>query len=177
MSLVRTSRLMSTVYIGIGTNLGDRHKNLKSAVELLKGYINIEKISSIYETPPMGFEADTSFYNIVLSGNTELQPHQLLRKNQEIEREMGRVYYQDGQYHSRIIDLDILLYDDKFHSDAELKLPHPHIFERNFVLLPLLEIAPQIKVPGNPNKSYSDYLKKEMQNAIKKIENRVLTPC
>ncbi|MCB0477074.1 MAG: 2-amino-4-hydroxy-6-hydroxymethyldihydropteridine diphosphokinase [Crocinitomicaceae bacterium] len=167
---------MQTIYIGIGTNLGDRLRNLEKALELIKEYASVEKISSIYETPPFGFEASTNFYNIVIQVQSHLCPESLLQANQQTELALGRIYHNDGKYHSRVIDLDILLFEDLVFEKENLKIPHPHISKRNFVLLPLLEIAPEISVPGNNNLMYREFLDSSMHASINKVENRALIP-
>ncbi len=168
---------MYRAYIGIGTNLGDKRANLQKALEGISAYSDIRTISSIYETDAFGFESDSSFYNIVIEIHTSHSPLELLQLNQGIEKSMGRVYFNDGQYHSRIIDLDILLYENEILQTEILQIPHPYIQERNFVLMPLLEIAPNIGHPEDKKILFKNYLSESMQSTIKKIENSVLIPC
>jgi len=132
------------VYIGIGTNLGDRLKNIESAIAELKNIsgITVEKISSIIETAPIGGPCQGEYLNGVIKIKTEIKPRALLGILQNIEKKFGRKRtIRNGP---RTIDLDILLYDDKVINDPDLKVPHPRMLEREFVMKPLLEIEPQI---------------------------------
>ncbi len=134
-----------TVFIGLGTNLGDREKNLRQALEHIQAFIDIERSSSIYETEPVGYEDQDWFLNMVVEGHTRLSPLQLLRKLQEIENRIGRKRtIKNGP---RIIDLDILFYSDKVLTAENLIIPHPAIQNRSFVLTPLHEIEPDFVHP------------------------------
>jgi len=137
---------MATVYIGIGSNLGDRKKNCFRAIELLqeKG-INVTKSSSLYETEPWGVKNQPRFINMAIEIETKLKPKKLLRILKDIEREMGR--NESTKWSQRIIDLDILLFDNIVLNEDNLKIPHPLMHERDFVLIPLCEIAPHLKHP------------------------------
>ena len=139
-----------TTYLGIGTNLGDRAENLTRAVALISEQVGtVLACSSFMETAPWGFTSDNHFLNAVLAVDTALSPLELLRVTQSIERELGRLHKTvDGNYSDRIIDIDILLYDDLAINEAELTIPHPLIWERRFVYEPLLEIAPHLKAEG-----------------------------
>ena len=134
-------------YLGLGTNLGDRRDNLLRAVEHINEQAgHVLACSSFIETEPWGFSSDNAFLNAVIEIDTSLTPHDLLHATQEIERAMGRTHKSlDGMYTDRIIDIDILLYEDLKISDTELTIPHPLIWQRSFVYGPLLEIAPQLK--------------------------------
>jgi 2-amino-4-hydroxy-6-hydroxymethyldihydropteridine diphosphokinase len=134
-------------YLGLGTNLGDRKNNLLRAVEHINEQAgHVLACSSFIETEPWGFSSDNAFLNAVIEIDTSLTPHDLLHATQEIERAMGRTHKSlDGMYTDRIIDIDILLYEDLKISDTELTIPHPLIWQRSFVYGPLLEIAPQLK--------------------------------
>jgi 2-amino-4-hydroxy-6-hydroxymethyldihydropteridine diphosphokinase len=132
---------MNKVFLGIGTNLGDREKNLAEAMELIGERIFIPSVcSSVYETEPWGFESESKFLNLVIVIETELSPVILLEKIHEIELTMGRVR-DKNQYESRVIDIDILFYNDLVLDTGSLKIPHPHLHNRRFVLVPLSEIA------------------------------------
>lgn len=135
-----------TTYLGIGTNLGDRAENLTRAVALISEQVGtVLACSSFMETAPWGFTSDNHFLNAVLAVDTALSPHELLRVTQSIERELGRLHKTiDGNYSDRIIDIDILLYDDLTIVSEELTIPHPYILMRDFVYLPLGEIAPEV---------------------------------
>ncbi len=134
-------------YLGIGTNLGDRTDNLCRAVDLIDEQAgHVLACSSFIETEPWGFSSDNPFLNAVLKIDTLHTPHELLRITQAIERTMGRTHKSiNGNYSDRIIDIDILLYEDVVVNDAELTIPHPLIWKRSFVYEPLLEIAPHLK--------------------------------
>ena len=140
---------MAVVYLGLGTNLGQKEENLKIAVEKIKEEIGeVTSLSSFYETAPWGFESENSFLNAVGCVQTRHAPLEVLSLTQHIERELGRtIKSTDGQYHDRIIDIDILLYDDLILDTPELKIPHPLMTERNFVMDPLKEIAPELINP------------------------------
>lgn len=135
-----------TTYLGIGTNLGDRAENLTRAVALISEQVGtVLACSSFVETAPWGFTSDNHFLNAVLAVDTALSPHELLRVTQTIERELGRLHKTiDGNYSDRIIDIDILLYEDLTIVSEELTIPHPYILMRDFVYLPLGEIAPEV---------------------------------
>jgi 2-amino-4-hydroxy-6-hydroxymethyldihydropteridine diphosphokinase len=127
---------MREVFLGIGSNLGDREGNLRSAaVSIGKLAGGIMAYSSVYETEPWGFQSGEEFLNMVLKLKTAMEPAELLRCILSIELEMGRVRSM-SQYSSRIIDIDILLYEDLLVDDAGLTIPHPRLHERKFVLVP-----------------------------------------
>ena len=132
---------MNTVYLSIGTNMGDREANLKLAVKLLTEAqgVTVEAVSSIYETAPVGFVDQASFLNIAVRLLSSLSPSDMLRLCQEIEQELGRV--REFRWGPRIIDLDILLYNHENIETESLIVPHERMFERAFVLVPLMEIS------------------------------------
>lgn len=136
-----------TAYLGIGTNIGSRAANLHAALRMINeqaGHVLV--CSSFIETEPWGFHSDNAFLNAVVAIDTPHSPYELLRITQAIERTMGRTSKSvDGVYSDRIIDIDILLYDDVTMDDAELTIPHPLMWKRRFVYEPLLEIAPHLK--------------------------------
>jgi 2-amino-4-hydroxy-6-hydroxymethyldihydropteridine diphosphokinase len=136
---------MAVVYLALGTNLGNRHANLHRAVNALDAVVRITAASSVYETEPWGVTEQPRFLNMVVQGETELAPEELLRKLKSIEGALGRVA--SVRYGPRLIDLDILFYDDLVYSSNELQIPHPSLMERRFVLVPLAEIAPELKHP------------------------------
>lgn len=133
---------MHTVYLGLGTNLGDRHANISTAVRLLGERLGrVVRMSSLLETEPWGFSSPNKFVNAAVCVETSLTPRGVLAATQDIEREMGRTQKSlDGQYHDRPIDIDILLYDDLHVDEPDLKIPHPLMHERDFVMRPLGEI-------------------------------------
>ena len=137
---------MATLYLSLGTNLGDRQSNLDTALTLIGQRIGtIQNRSSVIETEPWGFESPNSFLNMVAQVLTDLKPLDVLKATQEIEKEMGRTSKSDTEgYKDRIIDIDILLYDDMVMDTPELKIPHPLMYSRRFVMEPLSEIAPHL---------------------------------
>lgn len=135
-----------TVYIGIGSNLGNREENCLKAIRLMEEQgIKVVKRSSLYETEPWGVKDQPMFINMVIEAETELTPQELLRVLKSIESAMGRV--ETKRWGPRLIDLDILFYDDMILDTPELRIPHPYIHERPFVLRPLGEIAPELEHP------------------------------
>ena len=137
---------MHQVYLGLGTNLGDKEANLKAALEeIAKRVGEITSQSAFYASEPWGFESDNSFLNAVCGVCTDLSPEETLLTTQEIERTLGRLKKSvNGVYSDRIIDIDILLFDDWQINTPELTIPHPLMWERDFVKIPLKEIAPDI---------------------------------
>jgi len=133
----------SQVIIGLGSNLGDRFAALSRALALLKEEAGvIVAVSSVWETEPWGFEADNQFLNMVVVLETIRQPRQLMQLFRSLEGRMGRKHSGGGKYESRIIDFDILLWQDKVISMPGLEVPHPKLADRRFVLEPLYEVAP-----------------------------------
>ncbi len=136
---------MAEVYLGLGSNLGNRERNIIEAVKRLGEKVQITRLSSLYETEPVGYGAQPWFLNAVCAGETGLAPHSLLDFLKAIEREMGR---SEGiRWGPRVIDLDILFYNGLVLSDEKLTIPHPRLHERRFVLIPLAEIAPNLVHP------------------------------
>ena len=133
------------IYLGLGTNQGDKEENLKRAIEMLSLALGTyTSLSSFIETEPWGFESQNSFLNCVVAFRTTLPPMELLETTEKIERELGRTAKSNGGvYHDRIIDIDILLYGNEIINTERLTVPHPLMHERDFVLNPLCEIAPQ----------------------------------
>ncbi len=134
------------VFISLGTNLGDRESNLRQAQEQMAADVEITVSSSIYETPPWEVVEQPAFFNQVLQGITILTPFRLLTFLKKIERGMGRV--KTFRFGPRLIDLDILLYDEHQVCNPRLTIPHPRMCERAFVLVPLAEITPDQLIPG-----------------------------
>jgi 2-amino-4-hydroxy-6-hydroxymethyldihydropteridine diphosphokinase len=134
-----------TVYLGLGSNLGDRQGNISRALKLLHPAVQVELVSSFYETEPVGYLDQPRFINAVCRGSTVLTPRELLHRVKEIERKLGRTPSFPNA--PRPIDIDILLYGSQVIRSPELTIPHPRLQERAFVLLPLAEIAPQLVHP------------------------------
>ena len=137
---------MALAYLGIGTNVGHRELNIENCILLITEKIgDVKSVSSIYETEPWGVEGQDYYYNIVLEVETSLYPLSLLQAVQQIENDLGRIRIE--KWGSRIIDIDILFYDDFVFSMDNLIIPHPYIAKRNFVLEPLSEISPDLIHP------------------------------
>ncbi len=147
--------MVHTAYLSLGTNLGDKEHNLVSAITEIGRRIGpVRAQSAFLATEPWGFESENTFLNAAIRVETELSPHALLKVTQQIERDMGRTQKSTVNcqlstancqlstvtYHDRIIDIDILLYDDLHINTPKLTIPHPLMYERDFVLIPLKEI-------------------------------------
>jgi len=149
---------MNIVFLGIGTNFGDRESNLKEAVARIEKHIGpVLKSSTVYETEPWGFQSGDEFLNIVVKVETKLNPTGLLKRILMVESLLGRVRG-EKQYSSRVIDIDILLYEGMVIDEKSLKIPHPMMHKRKFVLIPLCEIGPEMVHPVL-NKTISSLLK------------------
>ncbi|MEB2285426.1 MAG: 2-amino-4-hydroxy-6-hydroxymethyldihydropteridine diphosphokinase [Polyangiaceae bacterium UTPRO1] len=136
------------IYVGLGSNLGDRKANVREAEARLAELpdTRIVKASSLYESEPHG-NAKTWFINSVLEVETELEPEELLKRALAIEKAMGRKRVSGKRWGSRIIDIDLLLVDNQTINKKQLKIPHPEMHKRRFVLLPLAELAPHVTHP------------------------------
>ena len=147
--MLRCKRKKHDVYLGLGSNLGDRGENLKNAIKHINERIgDVISISAFYVTEPVGFDSQNQFLNAAIHVRARLSPATVLSVSQEIEQEMGRHTKSVAGVHTdRIIDIDLLLYDDLIFRSDELTLPHPHLHERDFVLMPLSEIAAEYKHP------------------------------
>lgn len=154
---------MKTVYLGIGTNLGEREENLRQAITLIGEHIgDITRVSSVYETEPWGFKSETTFLNLVVIAETELTPSGLLGRILMIEAMMGRLREGVG-YKSRVIDIDILFFGSRIFENKALTIPHPKIQDRKFVLIPLAEIAGDLIHP---------VFKKNIQELLKECKDK-----
>lgn len=138
----------NTAYLGIGTNLGDKATHIRQAVELIGQRVGtVLAVSSFYQSEPWGFVSDNRFLNVAVQVATSLSPMELLRETQSIEKLMGRTEKTTSTYADRIIDIDILFYGQMVLDTETLKIPHPLLPERDFVVIPLAEIAPQLIHP------------------------------
>lgn len=151
---------MAKIYLALGTNLGDRENNLKQARERLAPFVHVERVSSIYETEPVGVREQPWFLNQVIAGTTNLSPIDLLRRVKRIEIEMGRT--ETIRFGPRPIDIDILLYDRLIELSPVLTIPHPRLHARAFVLTPMTEIAPDLVHPR---------LRKRMRDLLAGLES------
>lgn len=135
-------RLMHIVYLSLGSNIGNRRETILKAIEKIKELVgNVDCQSALYETEPWGFSSENMFINAAVRCSTDLTPRQVLETTQRIECELGRVHKSlNAEYKDRIIDIDILLYDDCHIDEPDLKIPHPFMKERDFVMKPLNEI-------------------------------------
>ncbi len=160
-----THKNMSIIYIALGTNLGDRSANLRSAINSLAPDLRILRESTIYETPPWGYEDQPAFLNMVIEAETDLAPRTLLEFLKRKEEELGRVKnFRNGP---RLIDLDILFYDDLVLEEEKLSIPHPRLHERTFVLVPLADLAPDFEHP---------LLGENVKSMLKLLDSDEVTP-
>ena len=149
---------MSLAYLGLGSNLGDKVQNLNTAVHALSLEVGrILGLSSFYPSSPWGFESENEFLNAVVLVETDLSPVDLLDITQQIEINIGRTIKSESGYADRLIDIDVLLYDSLIIDQPTLKIPHPLMKERKFVLLPLLEVKPELVDPLT-GKKFSDFV-------------------
>lgn len=133
---------MHTVYLSLGSNIGNRRATMRDALRLLEHNVGeVTKTSALHETEPWGFSSPNKFLNACVEIKTTLTPRRVLEATQSIERELGRMNKSEGgTYEDRIIDIDILLYDDLTIDEPDLKIPHPLMYQRDFVMIPLREI-------------------------------------
>ena len=138
---------MATLYLSLGTNLGDRRSNLETALTHIAREVGtVISSSDVIETEPWGFDSSNSFLNMAVKVETLLQPLEVLHATQDIEHQMGRSEKSvNREYKDRLIDIDLLLYDDIVMNTPELTIPHPLMYQREFVMKPLLQIAPELK--------------------------------
>ena len=137
---------MAEVFLGLGSNLRGPAKNIREALARIRYCVTVEQLSSLYRTEPVGLSDQPFFLNAVLRGQTSLGPGELLENLLVVEEEMGRV--REVKMGPRTIDIDLLVYDDLMIDTPQLTLPHPRMTERRFVLVPLVEIAPEFQTPG-----------------------------
>jgi 2-amino-4-hydroxy-6-hydroxymethyldihydropteridine diphosphokinase len=158
---------MAEVLLGLGGNVGDVRATLNRAVELLcdENDVHLVARSSDYRTPPWGVTDQPDFVNLCLVVETALSPHALLERVQAVEKALGRDRSKDVRWGPRPIDIDLLAYDAVQIHEPDLQLPHPHMFERAFVLVPLAEIAPDRVVAGI-----------KIAAALKRIDTSGVTP-
>lgn len=160
---------MPLAYLGLGTNLGDREANLREALRRLAQVIDSIAVSSVYRSEPVGVRDQPDFWNLAVRGATDLSPAALLSETRRIERELGRE--RPFPKAPRVIDIDLLLYDDVVLSAPELELPHPRLLERGFVLRPLVELDPALRHPRT-----GDRLAERLACAIGLEETTLLFP-
>ncbi|MGQ0561521.1 MAG: 2-amino-4-hydroxy-6-hydroxymethyldihydropteridine diphosphokinase [Gemmatimonadota bacterium] len=159
-----TMEAVATVYLGLGTNLGERARNLTEALERIGRLARIDAVSSVYESEPVGYTEQPEFWNLVARITTDLPARQLMHELIAIEQAMGRE--RSFRNAPRLIDIDNLLFDDVVTADADVEIPHPRMAERAFVLEPLLELAPGMTEPRT-GRRYADILgSKSLERAV-----------
>ncbi|MCR6630665.1 MAG: 2-amino-4-hydroxy-6-hydroxymethyldihydropteridine diphosphokinase [Magnetospirillum sp.] len=136
---------MATVFLGLGTNLGDRAANLRAALSALSAIADIQAVSAVYQTAPLYVTDQPAFLNMAVRAATALAPRPLLAALKAMESDLGRVA--SVRYGPRLIDLDILLYDGVVMDEPELVIPHPRLHERRFALVPLADVAAEVRHP------------------------------
>ncbi|PKB64891.1 MAG: 2-amino-4-hydroxy-6-hydroxymethyldihydropteridine diphosphokinase [SAR202 cluster bacterium Io17-Chloro-G3] len=146
---------MQTVYLGLGSNMGERVENISYALRLLSESVQLDCVSSMYETEPLEYREQDPFLNLVCKAKTKLSPKRLLLRAKSVEENVGRV--PTFRYGPRVLDIDVLLFGEEIIDTAELTVPHPRMTERAFVLVPLLEIAPDLVHPSQRLK-FKDFL-------------------
>ncbi len=163
---------MAEALLALGANVGDVRATLERAVELMcdGDLVRVRARSSDYQTPPWGVEQQPEFVNLCLAVDTELSPGALLERAQQIERALGRDRSRELRWGPRPIDIDLLAYDDIVVDEPGLKLPHPQLFERAFVLVPLAEIVPERSIAGT---RVRDALARLDPTGIKKLPPRL----
>ena len=161
---------MSTFYLSLGSNLGDRLENLKSGIEELKNArCDVTAISSVYETEAIGIEGAPDFLNVCILGETPLTAFELMRALLSIEQKCGRQRH-GNETSSRTLDMDIILFDDLVLDAADLKLPHPRYTGRKFVLEPLLELTPDLIDPKEMKPVSEILVHSSDSSVVKKLE-------
>ncbi|HEV2582828.1 MAG TPA: GTP cyclohydrolase MptA [Ktedonobacteraceae bacterium] len=164
----KTPVVTHTIFLALGSNLGDRRANLAAALQRLRNAVEISDISSVYETEPVGYLDQPRFLNMVLRGHSSLSPEALLAYVKTIEATLGRqATFRNGP---RLIDIDILFYDDLLDVQEHLSIPHPRFSERAFVLAPLAEIAPDVIDPAS-GKSAQQLLDAVSQDGVQRLDN------
>ncbi len=149
------------IYLGLGSNLGNKRLNILRAIEMINEEIGTVSVSSsFFESKPWHFSSDKMFINAVVEANTQLSPEELLDACKDIEKKMGRVKTKENEYEDRLIDLDILFYGNQTVNTERLTIPHETIEERDFVIIPMAEIAPDFVHPvlGKSIKALADSL-------------------
>jgi 2-amino-4-hydroxy-6-hydroxymethyldihydropteridine diphosphokinase len=159
-----------TVYLSLGSNVGDREKNLRAAIAALgDAEVKVTKVSAFYETEPVDLREQSWFLNCAVEGVTEVPAPELLRRLREIETRMGSKKLVDKG--PRLIDLDILLYGQETTNAPELQVPHPRMHLRRFVLVPLAEIAPNVLHPGLKKTAHELLEETNDRSIVRKVDS------
>lgn len=162
------------VYLGLGSNVGEREHNLQTAIDHLhSAELRITRLSSVYETEPQGLRNQRWFLNLVAEAETDLFPRQLLNRILKTERDLGR--RRTVKNGPRTIDIDILFFANAIIRTAELTVPHPRFAERRFVLAPMAELAPDLRDPVS-SRTMRDLLDQTAGQAVKPVEFRLVVP-
>ena len=166
---------LNIAFIGVGSNVGNKIQNIKSAIELINklSETNVEKVSSIYETLPFGDVKQDNFFNTVIKISTTLNPKELFVELKSIEQKLGRIKRE--KWGPREIDLDILLFNDLIISDEIITLPHKGIIYRDFVMIPLIEIEPELIHPVFNKKIFEFVTELKTKNIINKLSEPLFT--
>jgi len=163
---------LKLVYLGFGSNVGSRESTLRAAMDKLESTdLRLQRLSSCYETEPVGFREQAWFLNLVAEYETTLFPRQLLRRLQKVELELGR--RRDVVNGPRTIDIDILLYGSAVIHTVELTIPHPRYHERRFVLEPLAELSPQLRDPVT-RRTVAEMLREVTGQAVSRVASRTM---
>ncbi len=163
---------MHNVFLGIGGNTGNKQKNFEDVYAVIEKELGkIVEASSVYETPPWGFQSDDVFWNSVIEIESSFSPEELLQKIHSIENQFGRTRNMHEGYSSRPIDIDILYFDDLYMETEDLIIPHRRMHLRRFVLVPLNEIAPALKHPLLRLTSFEMLENCKDQSVIKKVSD------
>jgi len=169
-------QILRTTYLSIGTNQGDRQKNLQNAVDFIDESIgSVQAISSVYKTEAWGFKGD-DFFNICIKVRTSLNPENLLTSILQIEKYIGRIRSGSEGYENRVIDIDILLFEDEIIFSKDLLVPHKNMLKRNFVMIPLAEIAENVTHPISKQRISIDAAACKDSTAIEKIAIKLNRP-
>lgn len=169
-------KIVRTTYLSLGSNQGNKLQNLQAAVNLIGEKVGaVRKTSSVYKTASWGFDGD-DFYNICLEVSTNLNPETLIYRILEIENQLGRVRTNDEQYNARIIDVDILLFEDEIIFAPDLIVPHPRMLGRKFVMVPLTEIAPNFRHPIEKQTILMCLQNCDDKSNIEKVEEEIIRP-
>ncbi len=159
---------MKKIYLGLGSNVGDREANLRAAVQRLQGPdLHVLRVSPVYETEPVGYADQRWFWNAVAEAETDLFPLQLLARAGQVERALGR--RRSIPNGPRTIDIDVLLYGNTIMKSPSLEIPHPRIAERRFVLAPMSDLAPELRHPML-RRTVRELLDAAPQSAVRRID-------
>ena len=161
------------VYLSLGTNVGNKWENLQEAVYLISKFESsrIINVSSVYETSPWGYLEQDNFYNLCIHAKTLLSPHEYLDKCQEVEDKLKRTT--GFRWGPRTIDVDILLFGDYVNQDKDLTIPHPHMLERGFVLIPLLDLERDLLIKGKSIREWYEELDEGEKNSTLRLEGQI----